>query len=602
MKDWTTPRVRLIGAAIVLMVIGVTFTLVPWRIAEGPMRAEAERRLRLALDAPDATFGKMSLVLLPMPKLKVSDIAFAQGGGGLSGTIAKANFSLKIAPLVRGVPKPTGVALIGPVVTARLTTVSDRPFHDAQAFVGIVTRRLAEQGSLAGMTEVDVENGHLSLVRTNGGANEEISAIEIHASLPAPERPLRLAFTGRHRGEEMKLSFSGASPKALRSGVTEPVSVSYRSPGWVFDFVGTGSLLREPSLKGTLNTTLNDHRRAPFAPAMALVGMDTAAPIAMRAAIEANARGATLADLSISSGRRRFDGVGSLRDDGQRWSVNATLATTQADFTAMFATSGYLRRKDESWNTAPIDLSPLFAANIDLRLSADVLNFGAHELHNAAMAVLSRANRIELSLSDATVYTGRAKARAIIARNADGLDVRSTANFDKIDIGAATLAAGLPKRVSGTGNVEIAWETSGTSIAQFVAQTEGRISATIRGGEINGIDLVRLANRRGARPDIMMAEALGGRTAFDSAVISAKIVRGVIGPVEGNMQAARLIGTLGGEIDLPRGDVALTGSVIQLPSDPTTQSDPRPVLDFTISGPLTEPRVAPDIASLLRRS
>ena len=591
---------RIFGAAAALAALGVVFAFLPWRISDGPLRQEAERRIQAALDAPNASIGDMSFVLLPTPKLKVRAIGFATSDGMISGYAPKANVSLKLDPLLRGVAKPTGIALVGADLIVKLPVRSEPALQQAHAATAAIAARLAKADNLNGLNEVGVDGGRLTIQR-DGMPSEVLDAFTLRASLPSPAKPLKLLVNGRHHGGDIRLSFTGGAPKALESGETEPLTFSLRTPGWNVEFLGIGSLRRDISIKGALTAATTAVAELPGFGALPMIGLTRVPPTSFRATIDTRSGGATFSDLTVIADKHRFDGVGAVRHDGQRWQINATLASAAVDLTPLIPEKRLFRLSDGGWSNKRFEIDSLFGANIDFRLSADTITLGPHKLTRAAIAVMTRANRIEATLGESVLAGGLAKMRLIATRGSDGLEVKSTANLERVDLSTLLTAGGLPKRATGAANLSLTLDTTGSSAAQFAANADGKANITIRSGEIHGIDLERLANRRGSRPEVLLAEALGGRTSFDSATLSARISRGLVGPVEGQMLSGQLVGSLSGSIDLPVGEHNLFGSVVRLPFE-VGQIEPTPVIDFSVTGPLMEPRITPNIAALLKRS
>lgn len=600
MTDWTIPRVRILGAAAAVAALGVVFAFIPWRISDGPLRQEAERRIRTALAAPNASIGEMSFVLMPTPTLHVRSVAFTTPGSVLTGSAPMAQIGLKIAPLVKGVAKPTSITLRRPELVLNLPERNDPWLKQANHGAAALADAIVQADGLNGLLEFSVRDGRLKVQR-EGSPVETVEALSLSASLSSPTRPLKLQATGRVAGGEVRLSFAGAAPRSLITGTSEPVSFKAGLPGLSFEFLGNGTLRREIALKGTMTGTTSAQGSAQLPAVFTMLGLTPLPASSFRATLETRSDGATFSDLTLTSGRQRFDGVGSLRHDGQRWQINATMATASVDLTPLLPGKGIFRREDGGWSSRRLDLDGLFDVNVDFRLSADKAIIGPQTMTRAAFALMTRQNRIEATLGDSVFAGGRARSRIAATRSNDGIDVRTTASLEAVNLGEILVAQGFPKRATGSMSLTLALDSSGTSAAQFAANADGRISASIRGGDVSGIDLDRLATRRTGRPELALAEALGGRTAFESATLNARITRGLIGPVDGQMQAGRLVGSLGGGIDLPGGEYALGGSVTQLPTEPG-QVEPLPVLDFSISGPLTEPRISPNVSTLLKRS
>ena len=596
---WTTLRLRVIGAVALVATLAVVLALIPWRVTSTSLRAEAERRLRVALDAPEATFGKMTLTLLPIPKLRISDVVFEQKSGRFAGEIATLKADLRIPALLRGVAKPNGIEMVRPHLTLRMPEYGGDPVANLQGSVALATSYLAAHGSLSGLAEISVSKGSISVRSPHD--TRVLQDVRLNASLPSRNRPLKVSGTLTLDHEPVRVSFSGATPEMLRSGATETIAASAESSLWALEFNGSGSLSRGIALRGQLTARHVKDLETPFRPALQLLGLDPNAATVIRAVLDSGPRGTALTDLVVTSGQHRFEGVGAVRREDARWQVNATLATARADITPLMQLSSQVYHPDLGWNTSRLALEPLFAFNSDLRLSVDTLKIGPAAMTQAAIALITRGNRVEVALGDSVLEGGRARGRLIINRSLDDYEVRGNVLLDSVNAGALNAKLPVPQRISGIASANVTFESQGASVAQLVAQLDGKMQMSFRAGEITGIDLARLAMRRNAQRNLALAESLGGKTSFESATLTTRIMRGLVAPVEGTMHAQYLVGNLGGDIDLAGASINLIGAVVQIQPEPG-QSEPKPVIDFTVTGPLLDPRVTPNTAVLLRRS
>lgn len=586
-------------AATFVVAAGLVAGFVPWTVKSQAQRQAAIARLSAALGAESLSVGTIRFALLPQPRIEVTEVAVRhQSGSTLTAPVSHA--SLRLGPLFSGKFKPASVTFASPDINLVLPESEYRGIRrlaQAASSGGL----LSMPGSLTGIDKISIDAGRLAIRTGVAGESESYDNVRLRLAFSGNTRPLSFVFTGRRNGEETHASFKGASRTAVASGATEPVAFSYWSPGLSFEFDGKGSVSRATTLSGHLIARAGARGPAPFLPALAGLGITALPQMELTATLDFNDRGANLSDLKLMLDKDRYSGVGAVRHDGNRWHVSGTLASELADLTPFLTSLTRARRADGGWNTALIDAEAPFAANIDLRLSADRLRVGEREMTRAALALITRAGRAELTLADATYHQGSARFRLSAAPGGDGLDVKFTGTLDRADMGALIGQYTSRQRFRGMGNAGLTLETSGRSVVQFVANAEGRLNAALRDGELIGIDLARLANRRGSRPDILLNEALGGRTPFESATVQARISRGLASPVEGRMQGGKIVGSVNGSVDFASGTSDIVGSVVQVPQE-TFVVEPIPILDFSVTGPLAEPRITPNIAALLRRS
>lgn len=586
-----------LGAIALVMAVGLILGFVPWRATDS-WRAAATQRLSVSLGAPELTAGDVRFTLLPVPRLTLSTVAFAQNSGGISLRAEEAVVHLSALDLLAGRAKPAGLTLFGADVGIRLQGQREKGFRDAIDIITQVAGSVLIGQVSAPLPWLDIDGGRIVVSRGDDPATMVFEDAEVRLRLPSLRQPVAFSFRGRQDGALLKASFSGATPAVVLSRGREPITFAYSGQGIDVAFDGDGLVSASPALTGQLVVTSTGAALTAFGFPLT---EQPDARVSLKSTLDYSSRGANLADIKLGIGSDQYDGVGSVRHDGQRWHISGTLASERANLSALLAPFRTLRRNDGRWNDAPFEIDALFANSIDLRLSADRLVVFDKTLEKVALSVLTRPNKAEVTLGEGTWNKGALKLRLAAVPGSFGLDVKINGSVEKADFGAIITEFAREKRLTGQGNGNLTLETSGRNIAQFVANAEGKVAAVLRGGELLGIDLNRLASRRGTRPDLALTESLGGRTPFETATFSAKISNGTAQPVDGHMRAGRLVGTLQGSIDFGRAAHDLTGLVVQTPAD-AQAAEPIPVLDFTISGPLLEPRITPNIAALLRRS
>ena len=592
--NWRKTAAALAGA--VIAVLG----FVPWSVAPGPWRDTAMQRLSGALGAEDFTARKVRFALLPTPRLELQDIGFVQRGGATRAQAPAALVQLRILPLLKGVAKAASLSLGEPVIDLAVAATDERGFRQ---FAQLASHGgvLQLPASLRALSKVSIDRGKLNVRYGDTDVADRYEDLRLRLTPSMASKPLTIVMSAKRNGEDLQASFQGGSLNAIETAQLEPITFNYWTPGLSVEFDGKGSLNRKTSFAGTLLVRAGTRAPAPFTPALAGLGIDALPPLELSALLDFSDRGANLSDLRVTLDRDRFDGAGAVRHDGQRWHVSGTLAAGQADLSRLFTALTRIRSADGAWNTRPIETEALFAANIDLRVSADQLTILGQHFGKAALALMARPSRIEATLADSLYEGGQARLRLVANPGTEGLDIKVNGSLDQVDLGATIANFTRTQRFKGRGNASLSLEASGRSVAQFVANADGRLSAALRDGELIGINLNHLANRRAARPELLLADALGGRTPFESTTLNARITRGLAAPVDGYLQGGRLIGSLTGSVDFAQGVTSLSGSVVQMPAEAFVV-EPVPVIDFNVSGPISEPRITPNIAAMLKRS
>ncbi len=182
-------------------------------------------------------------------------------------------------------------------------------------------------------------------------------------------------------------------------------------------------------------------------------------------------------NLSLSIDGNALDGAASIRLDGPRPQISATLAGASVNLAPLLeeipapAPGG-------QWSHEIFPAARLAAADLDLRLSASHARLGDFQADDAALSAILKNGRLDLSLAEASAYSGQVRARAIIAENGAGLDIRGSASAEKLDVAAALWDGFKRQTLTGVGRGSISFETSGDSFAELASHLDARGDVT----------------------------------------------------------------------------------------------------------------------------
>ena len=142
-------------------------------------------------------------------------------------------------------------------------------------------------------------------------------------------------------------------------------------------------------------------------------------------------------------------------------------------------------------------------------------DLGDFQAESAALSAILKNGRLDLSLAEASAYSGQVRARAIIAESASaGFDLRGSLSAEKIDV-AALLWDGFKRQaLTGIGRGSLTFETSGDSFYELASHLDGRGDLAIDDGEIFGLDVGLAFRRMERRPLTAGVELRSGRTGF----------------------------------------------------------------------------------------
>jgi AsmA protein len=540
-------------------------------------------------------------ILWPRPKIVYDGVRIETGSPALSVIAPKIVVRFDLSDLFDGEVGHPAITLVRPEATmnaGQLDRFVSSPRAIAQA-LGAISGALDAVASIEKLRLV-VEAG---IARFPNGARNgglvEVSGIDLRIGFSRSRARIDIAARG---GGADPLAIEATLPTlaSLAGSQTRPAQLRISRGEANLGFAGGMRNDPDIALVGRIETRLDARFEAALFGGQAPPAASSESGTSARAELILDPRGIGLERLRIQRGDRSLAGIAALRETNGRWSLSSTLAGDLVDGSAAASLLAGLRHADGAWSDAPLAFNPAPGLDLDIRLSTPELRLGALKLANAAVSILTRAERVEFGIVDSRFGSGTVKARFTAISNAEKQDVRIQFSGDRIDGGAfLTHALGLG-RITGIGNFVVQAEGRGRSAAALVASLSGAGQAELRAGEVAGIDLARLLARSGeARPELALAAALGGKTAFELLRLNFALRDGRIESTGSSFISPRVTATLEGVIDLvaQRDQMAIV-----LRRRAEIAGSPTEFFAFRLEGPLFEPSLKPDLSLLLDRS
>ncbi len=404
---------------------------------------------------------------------------------------------------------------------------------------------------------------------------------------------------------------AGALNVTVRSaaGADARLDARLTAGGLAANAVGTARLFSPRGLGGALDVTLqaadaSPLRRGAAARATALL------PVALRAKLNASDGEFALDNLSGNVGGTPVRGKLRLTL-GQPQRIEGQVDAEAADVMALLAmAAGMPRARGDApaWTGEPFGESVLgdLEGRVDFTASRAALSPALTGRQVRGLVRLS-AGEVAIEGVEGTLAGGRANARLVLRRNADGLEARG--RFALIGADAATIlpSDGRPV-VSGRLGFEAEVEGNGLSAASLIGSLKGAGAVTLEDAQISGLDpkafnaAIRAADQGLAADaakfrDIVATVLDGGHLAkprLDAPIaINAGQVR--ISQTIAYGQGADLAFAAGADLAENSVDARLTlsGPIIADGSSTT-----RPEILVTLKGPLTTPRRTIDVSTM----
>lgn len=593
------PRKRFVIVALVcLAAVGGLAT--PWALSTGGIGDRLSREFARETGLTLTTKGRATIAFLPVPRVKIEDVAFASSSGEPLAHARSLRGDIRILSLLAGRIEVSGLHLYEP----RMNATWD---GSSVGGVGDIWRRFTNPATLSSgqLERISLIGGGASLRTASGDVIGEARNINVVITPPTRDSGTIASGSVTWGHETFTLTFAGAAPALMATPKGGPVTFNLTSGLASLAFTGISSLVGDTRYVGTLAAETRSLRDLGHLMQIDMPFGDAVGPMAVQGQASLSARGLDIATARIKLNSDVFEGALSARIDNGRPALSGTLDAASLDLGLLFSDLSPLRTNDGHWRRDTIDWNDMAVADLDLRISAAAGRLGALRLSDLALGVLLNNGKLELNLSRATAYRGTVRGRMsltplmspVAATLLERLDLKASLSLDRVDAGALMTHLGRSRMMTGLTHGQFAIDASGQSMAEMVQSANGKLGLILRQGELIGVnfgDALRAADRR---PLSAAIDWRGGRSAFEQASITAGIRNGVAEITAGTLTATTFKGTLAGFIGLSDQVYNLRGMLTGLAG-----GREGPTLPMTISGPWDNPVVLPDVRALIQRS
>jgi AsmA protein len=518
--------------------------------------------LRDATGLSVAANGAATVSLFPSPRLRVDGVSFARRGEAPFAVARELVGALRLPALLLGRIELGEITLSEPQIAL------DRlPYADVMA-------ALRARENVGETPSIRISDGRL------GWGERAVDRVEAGLVWPRDGGPLAFSGFGRLGDRPVEATLQLADLAAFGRGERAPFRARLEGGGLRVMFDGDAIGDPTPRLSGEISA-----RAASLADALDWLGARPAgrgaaqwsASFAGRGGLDAD--GLQISNAEIDLAGRSFLGAGRLTSVGGQPVIEATLDAGDLDLTPFATTlTPQLRDAGGGWSEAAIDLGGLKGWSLDLRLSAEALEFGGLKLGETAATMLVANGGLDLSIGEAAAYGGVIGGRlSLEPKDAEKrLRLEGAATGVSVETALAELLAKPP--IEGSVNAELSVESVGTSVAELVAGLKGRASGHLANGALESASRSRTLALLGLRGRMPVSRA-DIRMAIEGGVARADDIS-IVGP---NASFA-----LAGTASLVDRRMKLSGSV-----SPTQGGWDLPVV---VEGPLSAPKLKPNLA------
>ncbi len=313
--------------------------------------------------------------------------------------------------------------------------------------------------------------------------------------------------------------------------------------------------------------------------------------IGAKARLKIKQRTTLLENARLDIGTSHGEGTLALQRDTSRPSLQGTLDFDIVDLRPFFKDNVEILSAARNFGdkTAPNGaLQPLTALDLDVRISAEKLFASTSVIEKAALSVLAKPMRMEISLGDGEAYGGKVAARLVAEQVDAKLKTSATVNFDNIRTDDALREIFGVVRLTGLSSLSLSLMGEGKTSADILASLTGDAAFKLTDGSLAGADLSALMAHSGSNFIDALLAARNGASTINQASAHFAIANGAAHTDDAGMVGPGYAVQLSGDIKLPSPGFDMTGSVTPSAVDESGKHFP-----FVIKGPLTSPLIAP---------
>ena len=572
-------------------------TTAGYLISPDTVRAEVLNRIRAATGLDPQLGGKVSVSLFPKGSVSFSDVVLGDPKRPAL-TAERLTARLRFFPLLVGKVEIADVSLEKPTIAIEFERDGGSNWSALIEALARAREPLADR-SVAGFSEMRIDDGTVLLRKGDGGTVETLRAIDLSLAWPSISKSFGATGHFVWHGEKIDASIALADFSAALAGKRSGVKLRLSGAPLKAAFEGAFSV--KPSLKveGTLAADAASLRRA-----MTWAGHDPLpgggfGRFAIKAQTTVVGGTISLSGVNVELDGNSAEGVLSFTSDG-RQTLQGTLATETLDLTPYFSNIRLSTSNQRGWNDARLTPDGLNGLDFDLRLSAANVIVSGAKFGRTAIGANLRAGKLMISIGEALAYGGVIKGSMALTNSDTGVDFKSQLQFADVDLEACLGQIFGLKRIEGKGTMSMAIDGAGDSILGMTRTLTGTATLTGRDGAIAGINVEQLLKRLERRPLSGGGEFRTGRTPYDSIDVTLRVAQGTVDVQHMKVEGAAVRLALAGSASIPDRELDLKGTAALVVA---SRTGALPFgLPFVVQGSWDDPIMLPDAEALIRRS
>ncbi len=590
----------LIAAGALIVALGAMIALVPVLLPTETVRRDVAAELFRRLGVPATITGRVSVSVLPQLSVRLEGVRLAEPDAAEPQATADAVVgSLRLLPLLTGTVSISEYTLVRPRIAVRVAR--DGASNWDKAFNRLREASRAPAGSVPDLRIVD---GEAVIDDEKAAMRLQLGAIDFAVSWPGQNRQANVSGSLVVNGETVEVNAVIARPAALFTA--EPTGVKMRVASAPLRTAFEGTVTNGDTLTAAGSMTIETASLRQF---LRWIGQNPGVgpsfgAFSLKGDVQLLPNSLAFTKVNTELDGNVADGALTISFEGARPQVQGTLDAGRVVATSYFRDLRLMAESGQGWNRRPIDLSAIASTDLDLRLSASELIVGQARLGRSAASVVARGGRLTVTLGEAQAYGGTLSGALVVAPRGDEMEVRSSLNVQRAQLGLGLGEWFGFRRLDGTANVQMAIEAHGTSMADLARTANGQVTLTAIEGAFHGFNAEAVLRRLERRPLATTgADARSGRTPYDRIAATVRIAGGVATTTDLLIDGQVVRINAEGVARLPTRELDMRG-VATLKRRTTAAGVPEPnfELPFIVQGAWDDPFILPDPQALIRRS
>ncbi|HLN23189.1 MAG TPA: AsmA family protein [Patescibacteria group bacterium] len=569
-----SPVFKIIGGVVVLLIVAVLAA--PLLIPTNAIRDRVITAVKDSTGRDLAINGAVVASLVPSLGVAAQDVTLSNApwaGAQPMLRLGRLDVKLKLLPLLGGRIEVDSFVLDSPDITLQTNKqghgnwefTPPHPAANQPVEVAAKPAGITLPGDIA-LGDMRIVKGKLAYTDGVSGKTQSVDDLNLKVSLANLESPLAVDGSARWHDRDVAVTLTAAKPRDLLIGPGSPVNLHVSSDVVTLTYAGSAALANNGTGDGDIDVATPSVR--------SLVGWATGAPLTMPGnglgplSIKSHAAVAghrvNLTNVQFGLDAIKANGDMEVDSDGLRPTLKGRVAIDALDLTPYLppeqpaapakpgdspAAGAPASGTSSGWSTAPIDVSGMRAADVDLAMSAGSITLRKIKTGKGVLGLVLTNGRLIATLDELALYQGQAKGKIVVDGSGPELGLETNLTVSGLQAEPLLVAANGFDRLSGTTTTESSLTSHGHNERELIGGLNGTGTLAFANGAIKGVDLVAMTHNVSSA-----FSAAGGaaKTDFGEMKGSYVITDGILHNDDLSLQSPTLQLTGKGTVDLPQ--------------------------------------------------